>query len=58
MNKGNFKTTDNFKEDKGQLNLQKNGTENITNEAHMRTMHGGAILAMAAIKEKYWIPKL
>ena len=32
--------------------------EKITSKAHTRKMHGGAILTMTAIREKYWIPKL
>ena len=32
--------------------------EKITYRTHKRTMHGGVILKMVVIREKYWIPKL
>ena len=32
--------------------------EKIVHEAQKRTIHGGVILTMAAVRENYWIPKL
>ena len=32
--------------------------EKIVHEAHRRTMHGGVISTMAAVRENYWITKL
>ena len=32
--------------------------EKIVHEAHKRTMHGGVILTMAAVRQNYWITKL
>ena len=32
--------------------------EKIVHEAHKRTMHGGVISTMAAVRENYWITKL
>ena len=32
--------------------------EKIVHEAHKKTMHGGVISTMAAVRENYWITKL
>ena len=33
-------------------------TEKLVRHAHQRTLHGGLVLTMAEVREKYWIPRL
>ncbi len=33
-------------------------TEKLVERMHCETLHGGVGLTMAAIREKYWVPKL
>lgn len=33
-------------------------TEKLVHEVHCETLHGGVALTMAAVRERYWVPKL
>ena len=33
-------------------------TEKLVHQVHCETLHGGVALTMAAVRERYWVPKL
>ena len=40
------------------LPSSENFTEKLVQQVHCETLHGGVALTMAAVRERYWVPKL